>query len=242
MREFKVESHIEVVPNGVDLKRFHTAIPRSRSEFGYKEKDILLVYAGRIAPEKNLEFLLQSFAGVSQVVPDLHLLILGSGQKEHEDATLPLPEKLGVQDRVRFLGMIPYEELPSYLAMCDAFVTASVTEVHPLSVIEAMATGLPVVGIDSPGVGDSVTDGETGLLAAAPDIASFTAKLTQLCLNKTLRKKMGLAAREASKQYDIKRTAKIMLKHYGRLKKDARPIKKRSLDERLMSILRESLK
>ncbi len=53
---------------------------------------------------------------------------------------------------------------------------------------------------------------------------------------------MGLAAREASKQYDIKRTGKIMLKHYGRLKKDARLIKKRSLDERLMSILRESLK
>ena len=242
LREFKVESPIEVVPNGVDLKRFHTAKPLERAEFGYKEKDILLVYAGRIAPEKNLEFLLQSFAGVSHVVPNVHLLIMGSGQKEHEDATMPLPEKLGIQDRVRFLGMIPYEELPSYLAMCDAFVTASVTEVHPLSVIEGMATGLPIMGIDSPGVGDSVTDGESGLLAPSAEIAHFTAKLTQLCLNNALRKKMGLAAREASKQYDIKRTAKIMLKHYGHLKKNARPVKKRSLDERLISILRESLK
>ena len=242
MREFKVESHIEVVPNGVDLKRFHTATPLSRAEFGYKEKDILLVYAGRIAPEKNLEFLLQSFAGVAQVVPNAHLLILGSGQKEHEDATLPLPEKLGIPDRVRFFGLINYDELPFYLAMCDAFVTASVTEVHPLSVIEAMATGLPVLGIDSPGVGDSVTDGKTGLLAASAEIAAFTAKLTQLCLNNALRKKMGLAAREASKQYDIQRTAKIMLKHYDRLKNNSRPHKKRSLDERLRSILRESLK
>ena len=242
LREFKVESHIEVVPNGVDLKRFHTATPHSRSEFGYKEKDILLVYAGRIAPEKNLEFLLQSFAGVSQVVPNAHLLILGGGQKEHEDATMPLPERLGIQDRIQFFGLIPYEELPAYLSMCDAFVTASVTEVHPLSVIEAMASGLPVLGIDSPGVGDSVTDGETGLLAASAEIAPFTAKLTQLCLNHALRKKMGIAAREASKQYDIKRTAKIMLKHYDRLKNDARPIKKRSLDERLIAILRESLK
>ena len=242
MREFKVESHIEVVPNGVDLKRFHTATPLSRAEFGYKEKDILLVYAGRIAPEKNLEFLLQSFAGVVQVVPNAHLLILGSGQKEHEDATLPLPEKLGIPDRVRFFGLINYDELPFYLAMCDAFVTASVTEVHPLSVIEAMATGLPVLGIDSPGVGDSVTDGKTGLLAASAEIAAFTAKLTQLCLNNALRKKMGLAAREASKQYDIQRTAKIMLKHYDRLKNNSRPHKKRSLDERLRSILRESLK
>jgi glycosyltransferase involved in cell wall biosynthesis len=242
MRELKVEAPIEVVPNGVDLKRFYTAKPHSRADFGYNEKDILLIYAGRIAPEKNLEFLLQSFAGVSHVVPDAHLLILGSGQKEHEDATFPIPEKLGIPDRVRFFGLIDYNELPSYLAMCDAFVTASVTEVHPLSVIEAMGTGLPVVGIDSPGVGDSVTDGVSGLLAPTEDIASFTAKLTQLCLNKALRNKMRLAAREASKQYDLKRTAKIMLKHYDRLKKNARPIKKRSLDERLMSILRDSLK
>lgn len=242
MREFKVESHIEVVPNGVDLKRFYNSKPLSRVEFGYKEKDILLIYAGRIAPEKNLEFLLQSFAGVAQVVPNAHLLILGGGQKEHEEATLPLPEQLGIPDRVRFFGLIDYNELPSYLAMGDAFVTASVTEVHPLSVIEAMATGLPVMGIESPGVGDTVTDGETGLLAPTADIAPFTAKLTQLCLNNAMRKKMGLAAREAAKEYDIKRTAKIMMKHYDRLKKNSRPIKKRSLDERLISILRESLK
>ena len=240
LRDFKVESHIEVVPNGVDLDRFYTTQPLARAEFGYKSKDILLVYAGRIAPEKNLEFLLQSFAGVAQVVPNVHLLIMGSGQKEHEDAITPLPEKLGIRDRVRFLGMIPYDDLPAYLAMCDAFVTASVTEVHPLSVIEAMATGLPVTGIDSPGVGDSVTDGETGLLATE-DIAAFTAKLTQLCMNNALRKKIGIAAREAAKQYDIKRTTQIILKHYGRLTESTRPIK-RSLDERLISILRDSLK
>ena len=54
--------------------------------------------------------------------------------------------------------------MPGYLAMCDAFVTASVTEVHPLSVIEAMAASLPVMGIHSPGVGDTVEDGITGFL------------------------------------------------------------------------------
>jgi glycosyltransferase involved in cell wall biosynthesis len=224
----------------VDLKRFRSAKPLSRADFGLSQNDILLVYAGRVAPEKNLEFLLQSFAGVSQVIPNVHLLIIGGGQKEHEDAITPLPQKLGIQHRVRLIGMIPYDDLPAHLAMCDAFVTASVTEVHPLSVIEGMATGLPIMGIDSPGVGDSVTDGETGLLATN-DIASFTAKLTYLCTHDALRKKMGIAAREDSEQYDIKRTTKIMLKHYGRLTQNTRPLK-RSLDERLISILRESLK
>ncbi|MCK7480897.1 MAG: glycosyltransferase [Candidatus Moduliflexus flocculans] len=182
----------------------------------------------------------QAFAGVSQLIPNVHLLIVGSGQKDHLEVITPMPGELGIADRVRFVGMIPYDKLPSYLAMCDAFVTASVTEVHPLSVIEAMGAGLPILGIDSPEVGDSVTDGETGLIAK-DDLASFTAKLTYLCLNRDLHKKFGAAARIASEQYSIERTTKIMLEHYKRLTQNTKPLKPK-LDERLMAILEEFLK
>ena len=240
LRQYGVDCHIEVVPNGVDLTRFHNANPLTRSDFGFSDDDILLIYAGRIAPEKNLDFLLQSFAGVSQIVPNVYLLIVGGGQKDHLEEITPLPGELGIKDRVRFIGMIPYEKLPAYLAMCDVFVTASVTEVHPLSVIEAMATGLPIMGIDSPGVSDSVTDGETGLLAKE-DIASFTAKLTYLCLNRNLHKKFGAAARKASEQYSIERTTKIMLGHYSRLTQNTKPIKPK-LEERFKAILEEFLR
>jgi 1,2-diacylglycerol 3-alpha-glucosyltransferase len=136
--------------------------------------------------------------------------------------------------------MIPYDRLPSYLAMCDAFVTASVTEVHPLSVIEAMGTGIPVLGIDSPGVGDSISDCETGMLASN-DMASFTARMTYLCMNNLLRKRMGHAARQASEQYDIERTTRIMLQHYTRLTENPKPAKRR-LDERLRHILEEFMR
>lgn len=240
LRQYGVEGPIEVVPNGVDLTRFHNARPLPRSEFGFSNDDLLLVYAGRIAPEKNLDFLFQAFAGITDLIPNVHLLIAGGGQKDHMEAITPIPGELGIADRVRFVGMIPYDKLPSYLAMCDVFVTASVTEVHPLSVIEAMGAGLPILGIDSPGVGDSVVDGESGLLAKE-DIASFTAKLTYLCLNRDLHKKFGAAARIASEQYSIERTTKIMLEHYSRLTQNTRPVKK-SLDERLMAILEEFLK
>jgi 1,2-diacylglycerol 3-alpha-glucosyltransferase len=240
LRQYGVESHIEVVPNGVDLRRFHEAQPLSRADFGFTDQDILLVYAGRLAPEKNLEFLVRSFSGVSQVFSNVHLLIVGGGQKQYEEEIKPLPAELGIGDRVHFVGMIPYDRLPSYLAMCDAFVTASVTEVHPLSVIESMATGLPVLGIDSPGVGDSISDRETGLLATN-DLASFTAKLTYLCTDSNLRTTWGRAAREASTQYDISRTTKIMLSHYIRITENTKPIKQ-SFDERLMAVLEEFLK
>src|SRR5215207_7173459 len=121
LRQYGVESHIEVVPNGVDLRCFHEAQPLARADFGFTDQDILLVYAGRLAPEKNLEFLMRSFAGVSQVYPNVYLLIIGGGQKQFEEELKPLPHELGISDRVRFVGMIPYEQLPSYLAMCDAF-------------------------------------------------------------------------------------------------------------------------
>jgi glycosyltransferase involved in cell wall biosynthesis len=240
LRQYGVQGPIEVVPNGVDLTRFHNAEPLPRSEFGFTDDDILLVYAGRIAPEKNLEFLFRAFAGVSDIIPNAHLLVVGGGQKDHLEEITPIPGELGIADRVRFVGMIPYDKLPSYLAMCDVFVTASVTEVHPLSVIEAMGTGLPIMGIDSPGVGDSVVDGESGLLAKE-DIASFTAKLTYLCLNRDLQKKFGGAARQASEQYSIERTTKIMLEHYHRLTQTTKPVKPK-LDERLKAILEEFLK
>ena len=214
--------------------------PLSRAEFGFRKEDILLVYMGRVAPEKNIEFLLQAFAGVARTVPNVYLLILGGGQKEHEEKLRPIPGELGIEDRVRFMGMIPYDQLPSYLAMCDAFVTASVTEVHPYSVIEAMATGLPIMGIDSPGVGDSVEEGVSGLLSTE-DIASFTAKLTYLCLNKSLQKKMGAVALKASEEVSIERTTKIMLGHYNRLMQNTKPIRQK-LDERLRTILEEFLK
>jgi len=240
LRQYGVQSPIEVVPNGVDLTRFHSAIPLRRAEFGFTDDDLLLVYAGRIAPEKNLEFLFRAFAGIADIFPNAYLLIIGSGQKDHLDAITPLPGELSIANRVRFLGMVPYEKLPSHLAMCDIFVTASVTEVHPLSVIEAMGAGLPVVGIDSPGVGDSVVDGETGLLARE-DIASYAAKLTYLCLNRDLQKKFGAAARKASEQYSIERTTKIMLEHYNRLMQTTKPVKPK-LDERLKTILEEFIK
>jgi 1,2-diacylglycerol 3-alpha-glucosyltransferase len=239
LRGMGVTSPISIIPNGVELQSFYQVEPLSRANFGFKQSDVLIVYAGRIAIEKNLVFLLQSFAGVAKAFDHVYLMILGSGQKQIEEETKQLVAELNLSQRVRFAGLIPYEKLPAYLAMCDAFVTASVTEVHPLSVIEGMASGLPVIGIDSPGVGDTIEDGKTGFLTTQ-DLASFTAKLTRLCLDASLRKQMGDAARQASTRYAIERTTKTMLEQYERLVYASRP-RRENWEVRLRGLLEKFL-
>ncbi len=233
LRQLEVESHIEIVPNGVELERFIQAEPLSRADYGFEEDDILLIYTGRLGPEKNLEYLLQAFAGVSQALENVRLLLVGDGPLKED--LQELAGELQLISSVQFTGMIPYDKMPGYLAMCNAFVTASVTEVHPLSVIEAMAAGLPVMGIHSPGVGDTVEDGITGFLSTE-ELPAFTAKLTRLCLQTQLRQKMGRAARKASSQYAIERTTQMMLKHYEKLASGPR-LQKPDWEERLLSIL-----
>src|SRR5574341_174488 len=240
LRELGVNSHIEVIPNGVDLRKFHQAKPFPRSQFGFTEEDILLVYAGRIAPEKNINFLLESFAGIAQMIPNIYLLIVGGGKKQFEEQLQNLILQLGITSRVRSTGMISYKDMPSYLPMCDIFVTTSTAETFGMSTVEAMSAGLPIMGIHSAGTSDIVEDGKTGFLSIE-DMAAFTAKLTYLCLDPSLRKQMGLAAREASKEYDIERTTKTLLGHYTRLTQTTKPVKQ-SFDQRLYAILEEFLK
>jgi glycosyltransferase involved in cell wall biosynthesis len=235
LRQLEVDGPIEVVPNGVELGRFLDAQPLSRADFGYKPDDLLLIYVGRLGPEKNLDFLLRAFNGVAQAFDHVRLLILGKGPaKEDLEA---LASDFGLAGRVRFEGMVPYERLPSYLAMCDAFVTASVTEVHPLSVIEAMAAGLPILGVESPGVGDTVTDGVTGFLTNE-DAVAFAVKMTRLVTEHDLRKRLGAAAREESGNYAIERTTRIMSRYYETLVRDAAP-RHRGLRFRVRSFLEQ---
>lgn len=214
-----VTQHIEVIPNGVDLESFRNpSLPVDRESLGISPQDIVLTYVGRLGPEKNLTFLIRAFGGVASVIEDVKLLIIGDGPEREnlED----LVKHMGIQNRVLFTGMVPYAHVPDYLAISDAAVTASVTETFGLSVVEAMAAGLPVLGVDSPGISDIITDQETGLLAAN-DIASFTAKMMCMVQDQDLRERMGKMANEAADQYEIQRITRILIQHYQDLVEDS---------------------
>jgi glycosyltransferase involved in cell wall biosynthesis len=97
--------------------------------------------------------------------------------------------------------------------MADAFVTPSVSEVHPLSIIEGMAVGLPAIGIESPGVGDIIQHNVNGMLCRN-DLADFTARMVRLMLDDTLRIRLASGATQTAKHYDIRRTSSQLHDHY----------------------------
>lgn len=229
-----VDANMEVVPNGVELEPYAKVTHKEdRSSLGFLADQVVLIYVGRLGPEKNLPFLLRSFAGTAAAYKFVRLLLVGDGPER--DNLQDLVHNLAIDDKVKFTGFVPYEELPGYLACADAFVTASITEVHPLSVIEAMAAGLPVLGIDSPGISDSIEDGLSGFLSTN-DLAEFTAKMVYLVTDHALRLQMGEGARHASKAYDIKLTTQLMLERYTRLIKSA-GVRNHTLRSRITRIM-----
>jgi 1,2-diacylglycerol 3-alpha-glucosyltransferase len=226
LSSYGVQSNVVVIPNGVNISPFQAQVePISRAELGFSEEITLLTYMGRLGPEKNLPFLLRAFGGVASAFEQVGLLIVGDGpvREDLEDRV----RLMGLTDRVRFTGLIPYDQLPRYLMAADVFVTASITEVHPLSVIEAMATGLPVVGIRSPGVGDTVEDGVSGLLAPEEDLATFTAMLARMIGETENRKRMGHQARVKAQSYAIEHTGQILLECYKQLINSTEPRKRK---------------
>ncbi|MGB9668963.1 MAG: glycosyltransferase [Anaerolineales bacterium] len=213
LRKFGVDAPIEVVPNGVDIRALRKGVePADRMEFGFTNENVVLIYVGRLGPEKNLPFLIQSFNGAIQAYPHIRLLLVGDGpeRKSLEEQI----EEYDIANFVRFTGMVSYDKVCRYLSMADIFVTASVTEVHPLSVIEAMAVGLPVLGIHSPGISDLIEDGISGYLIKNEDIAAFTAKMSRLIWDTSLRKQMSVAAGNASEKFAIENTVAKMITIY----------------------------
>lgn len=214
MREFGVRRPIRVIPNGIPLEPFwYPAAPLPRAALGIPEEALVAVYTGRLASEKNVARLLEQFALARDIEPALHLLLIGHGPAEAE--LRRRSAELEVGGAVHFAGSVPYHEVGNYLAAADFFVTASVSEVHPLTVIEAMAAGLPVAAVSSPGIIDTVEHGQTGLLSSS--LAGLDAAIAALATNATRLKEMGLTARAASSRYDIKKTVAETLDLYEEL-------------------------
>ena len=205
---------IEVVPNATDLCGFDTADGSGvRRAFGIAPDDLLYLFVGRAAKEKSLDRLIQAFCPVAAQLPQAKLMIVGGGP---ELAPLrALAAKQPCADRVLLPGPVPYERVAEYHAAADVFVTASVTEVQPLSLSEAMCARTPIIGFNAGGINDMVCDGSTGLLA---DPAEGPDGLTRLMLtlgrDRTTREALAAGAHQSSLRYHIPRATHRLLEVY----------------------------
>lgn len=215
LSEFGITDRAVLHSNAVDTLPFaRPAAPRSREEFGFAPDSVVFCYLGRLGPEKNMDLLVDAFERVAGAEPRACLLLIGDGPSR-EAAAAGLAAH-GLADRVHFAGLTPYAEVPDVIAAADVFVTASVSEVHPLVVMEAIAAGLPAIGVHSPGVGDIIEDGVTGLLTNE-SAEEFAAAMRSLVVDPGLRARMSAAARTAAEEYDIRPMADRLLAHYERL-------------------------
>ena len=181
----------ELLRNGFAENRIeiHAPVPRMgdpdlRSSFSERN---LIVYAGQIIRGKGVDILLQSLARLK--VP-FECIILGDGS--HRPYCEKLCKKLGLDNRVRFMGFVPQEELKNYYRECTVMAISSVWP-EPFATIgmEAMRYAIPVVAFDAGGIKDWLRDGENGFLVPWMDRDQFAARLEQLLKDKSLAREMG---------------------------------------------------
>ena len=182
-----------IIPNCIPVERYGGAPAegiRWREEEGFSRDFVLLASVGRLTAQKDPLTLVQAFAAVSN--PKAHLVVLGEGPLT--PAVVELVRSLKLESRVHLLGK--RDDVARCLAGSDLFVMASRYEGNPLAVMEAMASGLPVVGTAVGGVPDLVDSGTHGILVPAGEPAALGRAMELLCSNPETRQSMGAAARE----------------------------------------------
>ncbi|ODN31098.1 glycosyltransferase family 4 protein [Fervidobacterium thailandense] len=162
LQRYGVERPIEVIPTGIDTTEFSKPATRDvRGEYGIPKDAILLMYAGRLAKEKNLDFLCNVVARVMREEQRVWFMLVGDGpeRKSLEEFF----ERTGLEERVVFTGYVPHKEIADFYKASDLFVFASLTETQGLVVLEALASGTPVVAIAYKGVANVLRNGEGAL-------------------------------------------------------------------------------
>lgn len=159
---YGVERPIEIIPTGIDTAEFSKPQKRDiRGEFGIPKDALLLMYAGRLAKEKNLEFLCNVVSRAMETEPRIWFMLVGDGP---ERKTLEeFFERKKLFQRVVFTGYVPHNEIADFYKASDLFVFASLTETQGLVVLEALASGTPVVAIAYKGVANVLRNGEGAL-------------------------------------------------------------------------------
>lgn len=213
LQEYGVTRPLHILPTGIPLAQFDAASGRDfRLRHGLPVDRPLGLYVGRVAHEKNLSFLLEATAEARKLNPQLALVIAGEGP------ALPglkkQAERLGLANDVFFVGYLERKtELPECYAAADLFVFPSVTETQGLVLLEAMAAGLPVLGIPAMGAAD-ILGPQRGAVCAPHEAAGFGRLFAELVINIPRLARLAAEARIYAKEWGAPDRAKQLAALY----------------------------
>ncbi len=214
--EYHYNKDIFIVPTGIDAKRFYLEnvnlekVEKLKEKLGYKRGDFILLFVGRLAQEKNIEFLLRVMKKIKEKNKKIKLLIVGDGpdKKSYED----LSKEYHIDDIVTFYGKVPLSKMPQFYHVSNCFITASVTETQGLTVIEALASSIPVLCIEDEAFETMIVDSLNGRIFK--DEASCVARIEELVSDKKEYKSLKLQTRNSIKKYSLDAFADSVLEVY----------------------------
>jgi glycosyltransferase involved in cell wall biosynthesis len=209
---------ITVIPHGVNHDLYNPTVDGSNMKRKFKlENCKLFGYLGRLrirrtAQSKNLITLLEAAKIVTAKVPNARLVLAGAGYEELK----PVIRKMGLEDRVAYVGNIPYEDNASFLRMCDVIVCPALSDGFCFLLAEASACGVPAVASNRGAHLERVVDGKTGLLGE-PEPEMLADLITELLCDEEKARKMGMNAQRLSKQLTWERSSQMHLSIYRNL-------------------------
>jgi glycosyltransferase involved in cell wall biosynthesis len=216
LRERGVRAPIEVVATGVDVKAFSQGSgPGFRAAMAIPADALLIGHLGRLAPEKNLEYLATVVAAYLQTDSRAHFLVIGSGPSEKIIQQIFVRE--GLADRLHHVSLLEQPLLASGYQAMDVFVFASKSETQGMVLTEAMAVGVPVVALDASGVRELVDDGVNGRLLRDESVAAFVEALQWLAhLSSAQMTLLKEGARSTARKFSQESTVSRALALYER--------------------------
>lgn len=203
-KSFKVT--VEPLSNGVDLAQFgpKKAPLRIYKKYRLPTDRPIVLYVGRVDPEKSISNVVTAFSGVLEAVPEALLVIVGDGTDRRR--LTDLVEALGIQQSVRFLGRVMPPDVMEIYRTAQVFATASETETQGIVLIEAAATALPLVAVDAGAVRELCQHKKNGILCHPGDVEEMTDALVKILKNPDVRERYGKASLEIAKKHDLNRT------------------------------------
>lgn len=208
-----VPGEYEIIPNGVDIERFPPDVAPIEKFCDGKQN---ILFLGRLEHRKGLKYLLEAYQTVKREVPNSRLIVVGSGTRLRKGY-----EKFVEQNHladVVFAGYISEEDKPRYFKTADIYCAPSTGhESQGIVLLEAMASGTPIVASNIEGYASVVTHGQEGLLVPPKNSTELAKALVFLLKDKSLRQQMGAKGRATAEQYSWERVAQKVVDYYGKV-------------------------